>query len=148
MARPSSVTQAGSRPWLPPRGASTASSARRAISSIADRGSTRAIAGGYLGVGPSVLANERAMCWSRLFVRHRSVAGDCNAGFLYHQHLCGLQRHRTVQHPTRNRECHTGSQLHWVAILQFNAQATVDDEEELVLLLMLVPVVFAAREDA
>jgi hypothetical protein len=36
----------------------------------------------------------------------------------------------------------------WVATLQFNAQATVDDVEELVLLLVLMPVVFAAREDA
>src|SRR6516165_4931252 len=62
--------------------------------------------------------------------------------------LRGLQRHRTVLHPARNRECHTGSQLDRVAALEFNAQATVDDVEELVLLLVLVPVVFAAGEDA
>jgi hypothetical protein len=70
----------------------------------------------------------------------RSVSGDCYASFLYHQHLCGLRRHRAVQHPARDRECHTGSQLHWVAALEFGAQAAVDDVEELVLLLVLVPV--------
>src|SRR5262249_38547934 len=65
-----------------------------------------------------------------------------------HQPLRWLQPHRTVQHPARNRECHTGSQLDGVATLEFNAQATVDDVEELVLLLVLVPVVVATREDA
>src|SRR5215471_20471059 len=59
-ARPSSVAQAGNKPWLLP--------ARRkyrqwqppggVASSSAHRGSTRAIAGGYLGAGPSVLASE------------------------------------------------------------------------------------------
>ena len=53
-----------------------------------------------------------------------------------------------MQRPARNRECHTGSQLHWVATLEFNAQATVDDVEELVLLLVLMPVIFAVRTDA
>jgi hypothetical protein len=33
-------------------------------------------------------------------------------------------------------------------VFEFNAQATADDVKELVLLLVLVPVVFAAREDA
>src|SRR5215472_13113440 len=87
------------------------------------------------------------MCWFWP-ARRRSVAGDRHPRFLYHQHLCAPQRHRAVQHPARNRECHTGSQLHWVAAVEFNAQAAVDDVEELVLLLVLVPVVFAAREDA
>src|SRR5499425_1034092 len=100
-------------------------------------------------VGAVIGFQRAALCaGSGLFARRLSVAGDCYAGFLYHQHLRGLQRHRTVQHPARNRECHTGNQLDGVATLEFNAQATVDDVEELVLVLVLVPVVFAAREDA
>src|SRR5499427_6632119 len=100
-------------------------------------------------VGTVIGVQRAALCaGSGLFARRRSVAGDCYAGFLYHQHLRWLQRHRTVQHPARNRECHTGNQLDGVATLEFNAQATVDDVEELVLLLVLVPVVFATREDA
>src|SRR5580700_3245138 len=73
--------------------------------------------------------------------RARSIAGDCYSGFLDHQHLRGLKCHRTVQHPARNRECHASSQFHWVTTFEFDTQATVDDVEELVLLLVLVPVV-------
>jgi hypothetical protein len=67
-------------------------------------------------------------------VRGRSIAGDCYSGFLDHQHLRGLQCHWTVPHPARNRECHAGSQFHCVATFEFDAQAAVDDVEELVLL--------------
>jgi hypothetical protein len=81
-------------------------------------------------------------------VRGRSIAGDCYSGFLDHQHLRGRKCHRTVQHPARNRECHAGSQFHGVTTFEFDTQATVDDVEELVLLLVLVPVVLATREDA
>src|SRR5580704_10134964 len=81
-------------------------------------------------------------------VRGRSIAGDCYSGFLDHQHLRGRKCHRTVQHPARNRECHTGSQFHCVTTFEFDTQATVDDVEELVLLLVLVPVVLATREHA
>src|SRR5579863_7464907 len=83
-----------------------------------------------------------------LALRGRSIAGDCHSGFLDHQHLGGLKCHRTVQHPARNRECHAGSQFHRVTTFEFDTQATVDDVEELVLLLVLVPVVLATREHA
>ncbi len=53
-----------------------------------------------------------------------------------------------MQDPARDRERRAGSQLHRVATLECDAQATVDDVEELVLLLMLVPVILAAHEDA
>lgn len=88
------------------------------------------------------------ICPFWLLVSRRSVAGDCHARLLYHQHLCRLQRHRAVPHPARNRECHTGSQLHWVATLELDAQSAVDDIEEFVLLLVLVPVIFAAGKYA
>jgi hypothetical protein len=77
------------------------------------------------------------ICPFRLLIGRRSVAGDCHARLRYHQHLCRLQRHRAVPHPARNRECHPGSQLHWVATLEFDAQPAVDDIEEFVLLLVL-----------
>ena len=78
----------------------------------------------------------------------RSIAGDCYSGLLDHQHLRGFKRYRAVQHPARNRECQAGSQLHWVATFELDTQAPVDDVEELVLVLVLMPVVLAAREHA
>src|SRR5215471_10014561 len=143
MARPGSLVLAQAQNLLPSWPRSTVSGDWAVVP-----GPTSSRCAGRQGGYSHRLPARCAVCRFWLIARRRSVAGDCYAGFLYHQHLRGLQRHRTVQHPARNRECHTGSQLDGVATLEFYAQATVDDVEELVLLLVLVPVVFATREDA
>src|SRR5215469_6689054 len=121
--------------------------------SCSDTSADRARSSGPCRIGATALTGEgavrvRAGCRCGLLVCRWSVAGDRDAGLLDHQQLRGLQRDRAVQHAARNRERRAGSQLHRVATLEFNAQPAADDVEELVLVLVLVPVIFAAREDA